>query len=73
MEEESKLISLLANVSPELFRYMTTTNDWSYAFYDAIDEQFRDLEDKYGDGRDAHVMRGFLHFPEDQEEDESED
>ncbi len=68
MEEESKLISFLANVSPELFRYMTTSKDWSYAFYDAIDEQFRDLEEKYGDGRDAHVMRGFLHFPEEEDE-----
>ncbi len=71
MEEESKLISFLVNVSPELFRHMSASNDWSYAFYNAIDEQFRDLEREHGDGRDAHVMRGFLHFPE--EEDGSED
>ncbi len=70
MEEESKLISFLVNVSPELFRHMSASNDWSYAFYDTVDESFRGLEEKYGDGRDAHVMRGFLHFPE--EEDESE-
>ncbi len=60
--DQSKAISFLVEVSPELFWQMCTNEKATDILYNAMDDCFQRLERVYGNGRRTHLTRGLFHF-----------
>ncbi len=63
-KEESKAISFIVEVSPELFEKMCSDEHVANILYDEMDDCFSALEMTFGDGRDIHLRRGLFRITE---------
>ncbi len=63
-KEESKAISFIVEVSPELFEKMCSDEHVTDILYDGMDDCFTTLEMTFGDGRDIHLRRGLFRITE---------
>lgn len=64
LKEESKAISFIVEVSPELFQKMCSDETVTNILYDEMDDCFTTLEMTFGDGRDIHLRRGLFRVTE---------
>ncbi len=64
MADESKAISFIVEVSPELFQKMCSDEHVTDILYDEMDDCFTTLEGAFGDGRDIHLRRGVFRITE---------